>query len=573
MMAHKPVYRRVLVDLYLRYVPRLVEREKHGSDEVKKAARGELVRIGGHGLQPLLEALRDDKEAGQQRVAVAVLGQLGNKGAAEPLVHIARVEPPKGEARRIGTFQETSDRDLRVDALVAAGKLGDPAVLGDVLPIMAVHEAAMREAAAFALGRSGDRRAVAPLIKALDDDRPSVQVLACLGLAQLDDPRAAPALIRLVADPRRHDAVRAACAYAIGARRIAAGAPVLLDALADNRGQTQRLAAWALGQLGDGKALGPLIRAYFGRAGHAEDELVWAIARTGDPKIAAAPVTGLGEFPLRAGKYNFDEAVDQLPGALPRPAASARLVVDHADDIARGLGDALGEHRDVIVAALTDLDGGRVQISLGALAPAAPGDGKLDAALATIAAAIAPKVAAQLTSEDPKVRALAVSVLAKLDGGKLSAAEPAIARALQDPADQVRGAAMNAVAVLAARRGAAPPALVQALIQALGARGSWGDRRIAALALGQLGDKGDPGALVRVAGDSSSFVREAVAVALASQPIGLDALLGLSRDDVPQVRAAAARSLGTLKDNRAQQRRAELGTDPDATVRAAATGN
>src|SRR6185503_17359631 len=38
MMAHKPIYRRVLVELYLRYVPRLVEYEKHGSDDVRKAA-------------------------------------------------------------------------------------------------------------------------------------------------------------------------------------------------------------------------------------------------------------------------------------------------------------------------------------------------------------------------------------------------------------------------------------------------------------------------------------------------------------------------------------------------------
>ncbi|MBC7973499.1 MAG: tetratricopeptide repeat protein, partial [Myxococcales bacterium] len=122
MMAHKPVYRRVLVDLYLRYVPRLVDRTKHGSDEVKKAARIELTRIGGHGLQPLLEALRDEKEVGQQRVAVAVLGHLGNKGAAAPLVHMARIEPAK-DTRRLGTLQESLDREVRVDALVAAGRL------------------------------------------------------------------------------------------------------------------------------------------------------------------------------------------------------------------------------------------------------------------------------------------------------------------------------------------------------------------------------------------------------------------------------------------------------------------
>ncbi|HET9620327.1 MAG TPA: HEAT repeat domain-containing protein, partial [Kofleriaceae bacterium] len=603
MMAHKPVYRRVLVELYLRYVPRLVEREKHGSDEIKKAARAELVRIGGHGLQPLLEALRDDKEVGQQRVAVAVLGHLGNKGAAEPLVHMASIAPPKDAHRGAN---DGVDHELRVDALVAAGRLGDPAVLGDVLPLMSHAEIAIREAATFTLGRSGDKRAVAPLITVLADNRPSVQVLACLGLAQIDDPRVGPAVIKALSDVRKHDDVRAACAYAIGVRKLAAGAPALLDALADNRGETQRLAAWALGQLGDGKALGPLLRAHFARGGHSDDELVWAIGRTSGAGLAASTPSGLGEFPLRAGKYNLDEAVALLPGPLPRPAPGPRLVVEHADDIARGLADALGEHRDVIVAALADLDGGQSQIALGALAPASTGDGKsdpkLDAALATIAAAIEPKVTAQLTSDDPKVRALAVSVLAKLDGGKVHGADAAIGKALADPADQVRSAAMNAIPVLAARRGTAPAELVAALVKALagasgpsgssgsagsagsagssGAAGAstagWGDRRVAALALGRLGEKGDPAALVRAAADPSSFVREAVATALAgtagATSGGTDAVLALSRDDVPQVRAAAARALATptmLRDPRARQRRSELASDPDPGVRTA----
>ena len=571
MMAHKPIYRRVLVELYLRYVPRLIEREKHGTDEVRKAARAELARIGGHGLQPLLEALRDDKEQAQQRVAVAVLGNLGNRGAAGPLVHMARIEPQK-DARRLGTLKESLDREVRVDALVAAGRLGDPAVLADVLPLMDHQEIAMREAATFTLGRSGDKRAVAPLLKALDDRRPSVQVLACLGLAQVDDPRTGAALIKALADARKHDGVRAACAYALGARRIAAGVPALLGAIADNRGEAQRLSAWALGQINDARALGPLIRAYFGRAGRSDDELVWAIGRTSGAALPAAALSGLGEFPLRGGKYNLDEAIALVPGPLPRPTATSKLVADHADDIANGLADALAEHRDVIVAVLEDLDEAPAQLSLGVLAQVTAGDAKVDAALAIIAPAIEPQLTAQLASDDPKVRALAVSVLAKLDGGKVRGAEAAITQALRDPADQVRAAAMNAVAVLAARRGAAPPALVTALVKALASPG-WGDRRIAALALGRLGSKGDPAALARAAGDTSSFVREAVAHALAGEAPALDALLALSRDDVPQVRAAAARSLGTLKDDRAHRRRGELVSDPDPSVRAAAGGN
>jgi cellulose synthase operon protein C len=570
MMAHKPIYRRVLVELYLRYVPRLVARAKHGSDEVRQAARAELARIGGHGLQPLLEALRDEKETSQQRVAVAVLGHLGNKGAAAPLVHMARVEPLK-DARRLGTLQENIDREVRVDALVAAGRLGDPAVLADVLPLMEQKEIAMREAATFALGRSADKRAVAPLIKALDDNRPSVQVLACFGLAQIDDVRVGPSLIRTLSDARKHDGVRAACAYALGARRISAGIPALLSALADNRGEAQRLAAWALGQIGDPRALGPLLRAYFARAGHTDDELVWAIGRTSGAGLTPATPSGLGEFPLRGGKYNLDEAVGLVPGDLPRPVANSRLVVEHAGDIARGLADALAEHRDVIVAVLEDLDGAPSQLSLGALAPATAGDTRLAAALAAIAREIEPSVTTQLASDDPKVRGLAVSVLAKLDTGAPTA-DAAISKALVDPAEQVRGAAMNAVAVIAARRGSAPPPLIAALVKAL-ASPSWGDRRIAALALGRLGAKGDAGALIKAAGDPSSFVREAVAAALADIAPAIDALLALSRDEVPQVRAAAARSLGTLKDERGHKRRGELTADPDPSVRAAAGGS
>ena len=571
MMAHKPIYRRVLVELYLRYVPRLVSHEKHGTDDVRKAARTELARIGGHGLQPLLEALRDEKEVSQQRVAVAVLGRLGNKGAAAPLVHMARLEPPK-DGRRFGTLQDSPDREVRVDALVAAGRLGDPSVLADVLPLMDNHEIAMREAATFTLGRSGDKRAIVPLLKALDDRRPSAQVLACFGLAQIDDARIGPALIKTLSDARRHDAARAACAYAIGAHRIAGGVPALLDAIADNRGETQRVAAWALGQIGDAKALGALIRAYFARAGRSDDELVWAIGRTSGAGLTPAPLAGLAEFPLRLGKYDLDEAVALVPGALPRPVASARLVADHAEDIAKGLVEALSEHRDVIVAVLEDLDAAPAQLSLGAIAPTTAGDARTDAALQTIAQAIESKVSAQLTSDDPRVRALAISVLAKLDGGKLRGADAAVTKALADPAAQVRGAAMNAVAVLSARRGRPPAPLVQTLVLAL-ASADWGDRERAASALGRLGEKGDLVALAKAAGDPSGFVREAVAYALANDAPALDVLLTLSRDEIWQVRAAAARSLGTLKDDRAHKRRGELVADPEPHVRAAAGGN
>jgi len=547
MMAHKPVYRRVLVKLYLRYVPRLVERSRHGTEEIKKAARIELDRVGARGLRPLLEALRDQKDVGQQRIAVQVLGHLGNKGAAMPLVHMAKQEPPKDQ-RHVGTLPESPDREVRVDALVAAGRLGDAKVLDLVLPLMEHSESAMREAATFTIGRSGDKRAVAPLVKALEDRRETVQTLACLGLGQIDDPRVGPALVAGLKDGSKQDAVRAACAYAIGQRRYAAAVPQLLAALDDNRGETQRLAAWALGQLGEAKALGPLIRAYFARAGQPAEELVWAIGRVSGAGVAPSPLASSNEYPIRQSKYNHLEAIRSLPGDLPRPAPAAKLVIDHAGDIAAGLAQALGEHRDVIVSALADLDGAPDRLSLGALTPATS-DPKASAALATIGEKIETQVSGQLASEDPKVRALAVSVLAKLDGGKLKGADAAIAKALTDPADQVRAAGMQSVVVLAKRRGSAPATLVSQLAKILGA-GPWADRRVAALSLGRLGSGGDLNALMKAATDSSSFVREAVAVALGQAgggPQAVAALQALAKDDVPQVREAATASLAGTK--------------------------
>lgn len=569
MMAHKPIYRRVLVDLYLRYVPRLVERERHGTDEVRKAARVELTRIGGHGLQPLLEALRDEKDASQQRVAVAVLGHLGNKGAAAPLVRMARQEPAKDSAR-LGTLREDITLQVRVAALVAAGRLGDPSVLADVIPLTENPEASMREAATFTLGRSGDRRAIPPLLKLVNDRRGSVQTLACLGLGQIDDPRGTPALVATLADTRREDATRAACAYALGVRKASAGIPALVAALADNRGEAQRLAAWALGQIGDPKTLGPLIRAYFSRVGHGGEELVWSMARTSGANISPLALSSIAEYPQRSDKYNAPEAIAQLPGNLPTPTTSAKLVADHAEDISRGLLDALAEHRDVVVAVLADLDSAPIQLGLGALTPTST-DAKVTAAVAAISQAIAPSVTSQLASEDPKVRALAISVLAKLDGAAGKGADAAIAKALGDPADQVRASAMNAIATLSLRRGSPPPDLLAALTHTL-ASGPWADRRVAALALGRLGPKSDTGSLIKAAADTSSFVREAVATALGTtqSPTALEPLLHLSRDEVPQVRAAVARALHGFADERATKRRAELAADPEPLVRAAA---
>jgi HEAT repeat protein len=247
---------------------------------------------------------------------------------------------------------------------------------------------------------------------------------------------------------------------------------------------------------------------------------------------------------MRSGKLDDNRLVADLPGSLPHPAPASKLVVDHASDIAAGLSEALSEHRDVVVRVLADLDDAPDRLALGALTPAT-GDAKIAAALQTIASGIEPQVTAQLTSDDPKVRALAISVLAKIGSPK---ADAAIGKALADTSPQVRASAMTSIVVVAHRRGKAPAELTAALARMLAAP-EWGDRRVAAQVMGKLGAQADVAALAKAAADSQAFVREAVAAALgeAGSPAAEAPLQALAKDEVPEVREAATRALGQLK--------------------------
>src|SRR5262249_55551986 len=124
----KSTYRRILVEIYDRYVPPLVARARGGD----VAAQKELVRLGEHGLRPLLEALEDGGDMEQLHAAVRVLGYLGNKGAAGPLVKLASTTAPQptGAPGKLDPTQPPpADLDTRVEALVAAGRLGDPRII------------------------------------------------------------------------------------------------------------------------------------------------------------------------------------------------------------------------------------------------------------------------------------------------------------------------------------------------------------------------------------------------------------------------------------------------------------
>jgi HEAT repeat protein len=196
-------------------------------------------------------------------------------------------------------------------------------------------------------------------------------------------------------------------------------------------------------------------------------------------------------------------------------------------------------------------------------------DAALEKSLATIASSLGADVAAHLDDRDAKVRAVALSVAAKIDAPKV---DDAIVEAFGDQAGLVRRAAMRAVVAVGARRGKVSDPLRKALVKSLSGD-DWEDRQAAVHAIGAIGGEAD--ALIGALGDDNAFVREAAAIVLGQQKAkgAVDALLTATEDDTWNVRAAAATALRAIGDGRAKQRLAELAADdPQDEVRIAAGG-
>ncbi len=112
----RPIYRRLLVELYGSLTFGLVQRVRHGSADEAAAARASLTRIGGRAVKPLLDALAD-ADVGQQRIAIDVLAYVQSRSAALPLFAYAT---------------GLADPALRARAMIACGALADASLVPEV---------------------------------------------------------------------------------------------------------------------------------------------------------------------------------------------------------------------------------------------------------------------------------------------------------------------------------------------------------------------------------------------------------------------------------------------------------
>ena len=203
----RPLYRRLLVEIYGALAFPLVL-ESHSSDSEQAArARAALLRIGERAVKPLLDALSDE-QGEQQRTAIELLVHVGNPNAGPALFAYATGNAPV---------------DLRVRAMLAAGALRDPALLpklGGLLAPGGVPRAdeanPVSVAAAYGIARLRKPEARAWLGLLLRSDAPSLRALGALGLGLLKDPRAQTELGALGRSAEAGPLPRAAAAFALG---------------------------------------------------------------------------------------------------------------------------------------------------------------------------------------------------------------------------------------------------------------------------------------------------------------------------------------------------------------------
>ena len=576
----KPIYRRLLVELYGAMTFPLVQRVRSADRGQSGAARAELARIGARAVKPLLDALGDEKES-QQKIAIEVLAYVENKSAGPALYNFATGQADKG---------------LRVRAMIACGALRDPAMLpryeqmlapkdgaSSVLPNDAIAVAAAWGVARLG-GKGGAAKGGAPqhpgappgsraaparteplLTRLLSSAAPEVRAIAAIGLGLTHDRKHAPALAALARSPDAGPIARAAAIHALGELGDGAGAAetALFLSLADSSDSLLRQAALlALARVQPGRGAeradegepGGPAEAIAGGAFSPDEDLravaaaaAVALARRTYPRsreplpvpdgalTLKVVLAGLGPDP--ASPADRAAALIALGPALQRAAVAAvstsperaQVVADAL--LARGLkdnDDGGGLHEGSSPRTAGSAEGSPARAG-ARLAPFLDGTERLDrgleqqvaATVDAIAAAVVPSFVALVRHPAIEVRTRAVELLAARPEPE---AQAAVIDALGDPEESVRRAALSAIG------GVRHAPTIAAVAGVVRTSPSWPLRVRAAEALGRLG---------RANGDGQSATR-------AGDGVTGDALAAAARGDAyALVREAAARALAS----------------------------
>lgn len=526
----KPLYRRLLVEIYGAMAFPLVHHLRSSDAATVDKARAELKKIGERAVKPLLDALSDEKDQ-QQRTAIELLGYIENKSAGSALFAFAT-----GNA----------DAELRARAMLAVGSLRDPALLpklADVLApggqIRADESDPVVVAAAWSVARMQAKEARALQGKLLKSDSPSLRALGAIGIGLSKDKRAGAELAEIARSVDAGPVPRAAAAFALGEIGDKAQADALSQLAESSDSGARAAAILALARLGAPGAPRVIAEALVSgdpglTAAATAAALVSASGEYRAPRDALVvpegrvDVRALLERQVPKG-YGADEHAKALVKLAPALGQASLSAAQGSPERARAVGDALLARGGKPAFGPLTRDLEQVNATLKAEA---------EKAAESIGHSVLPAFVALAGHPSADVRARAIQFLATQTA---PSAQAAVLERLDDADATVQRAALAAVE--RTRPAGAIPAVTALVTRAK----EWPARVRAAETLAVIAagskDKQAVEALSRAAlSDKTALVREAAVIALVK--VDADAARGVvakvqSSDAEPRVRDAA----------------------------------
>lgn len=507
----RPMYRRLLVELYDALARPKVARVAQGGEGAKVAEK-ELVALGQRAIRPLLEALADAQPA-QRRLAIELLAHVRNPHAVGPLLAFAERE---GEV------------ELRAIALTAAGDLASPALLARFAPFVRGPERRLREAAIGALAGSTSPVVLPSLREFLEHSDPTVRAYAALGIGRLRDESASRTIEALARDDRSFH-VQAAAVWALGRFDRPSRITLLTTLLRTRTGLVARAAIGALAGSGEA-AREALAEALFDPDRSLRTAAASALRRLDSPSGESVPFV--------FGR-TLVETLERLVAAVDEPAELPALE-NSREAILSAAADALGgpiERAETALALLEASEGPPFGILVGDLERLpAETRSSFTRELTSWRSALGSALAQAAKHPASHVRERALRLLARSDPER---AEPLLLAAIEDADPDVQRAAIESLGRDDTKFASAAGPLVEVLRRSP----HWALRMRAASALGRLGERHLLSELAHA----------------------------LERDAFAFVRSEAALAAGRLGGREAEALLTRVAaTDPDRAVRAAA---
>jgi tetratricopeptide (TPR) repeat protein len=523
----RPIFRRLLVEVYGNLTFGLVQRVSHSAAQDAESARAALARIGSRAVKPLLDALADT-DATQQGIAIRVLAYVQNKNAALPLFAFATgpAEPALRARAMIacGALADASLVPKYESLLFARDANGDPQPLADGVAV----------AAAWGLVRMHAPAAIPLLRRIARSGTPAMRALAVLGLGMAHDRASVPDIAAIASAADSGNLTRGAAAYALGDLNAEGAVPTLLELAQESDALPRRMALVSLARMASGKdapwrreAVQAMADAAFAgerEAAHGRT-LAEVVSRTA--VVALATVASGGSqastkiqardtMPIPEGALDVEALLDELvPKDVP-DADRGTALLRFSEAIRRAALAALRTSGDRARAVLDALGTGEGElepfVSRGATGPAA-------ASARALAATLEPSIVPLARHPDPTIRAKAIVLVARSSS---DAAVDAVVAGLDDGSEAVQRVALAAIAQPGGD-GARPPASARAVAavgRILDGHESWALRVLGARAMGRLGAAGaGPEASRRLTAsatqDAYALVRQAALEALA----------------------------------------------------------